>query len=253
MQKNNLHVAIIQSDLVWKNPNQNRLNFSEKINNIDAKVDLIVLPEMFTTGFTINIDFAEQMNGETVQWLQKIAIHKNVAITGSLIVSEGSKFYNRLVFVHPNGTINKYDKRHLFTLSGEDKFFTSGSEKLMVNYRGWKICPFVCYDLRFPIWSSNTQNYDLLLYVASWPEKRISAWSALLKARAIENMSYTIGVNRIGTDGNGVTYNGKSIAIGTLGNEISNIADSVTKTEIVILDKHQQDQIRLKLPFLQDL
>ena len=251
MLKNSLHVALIQSDLIWENPNQNRINFSEKINEIVDEVDLIILPEMFTTGFTMNIDFSEKMNGETVQWLQKIAIHKNVAITGSLIISENNKFYNRLLFAHPNGHVDYYDKHHLFALSGEDRVFEPGSKKLIVNYKGWKICPFVCYDLRFPVWSTNTQNYDLLLYVASWPKKRISAWSTLLKARAIENMSYTIGINRIGKDGNDLEYNGKSIALDAFGNEISNI--SASKVEIVVLDKKQQDQIRLKLPFLQDL
>ena len=253
MLKNNLHVAIIQSDLTWEDPNQNRINFSNEINKIEAEVDLIILPEMFTTGFTMNIDFAEKMDGKTVQWLKQIAIYKKTAITGSIIISENCNFYNRLLFVHPNGDLDYYDKHYLFTLSGEDKVFTSGSEKLLVNYKGWKICPFVCYDLRFPVWSNNTQNYDLLLYVANWPEKRISAWSTLLKARAIENMSYTIGVNRIGKDGNNIVYNGKSTVLDTFGNEISNIAISDSKTEIVILNKDQQDKIRLKLPFLQNL
>lgn len=250
MLKNSLHVAIIQSDLVWESPIQNRLNFSKKIDEIDAEVDLIVLPEMFTTGFTMNVKFAEEMAGETVQWLRHIAFDKKVAIVGSLIILENNKFYNRLLFVHPNGTIDHYDKHHLFTLSGEDKVFTPGSKKLIVNYKGWKICPFICFDLRFPVWSFNTQNYDLLLYVASWPEKRISAWCALLKARSIENMSYTIGVNRIGKDGNDLVYNGKSIALDTFGNEISSMKDSSSKIDIVILNKQYQQQIRLKLPFL---
>lgn len=253
MQKDKLHVAIIQSDLVWENPNQNRINFLKKINAIEVEVDLIILPEMFTTGFTMNINFAEKMNGPTIQWLQQTAVTKNTAITGSIIISQANKFYNRLLFVYPDGTIDYYDKHHLFALSGEDKVFASGSEKLIVNYKGWKICPFICYDLRFPTWSTNSQNYDLLLYVASWPEKRISAWNTLLNARAIENMSYTIGVNRIGADGNGLLYNGNSVAIDTLGNKISNSMSSIPNTEILILSKSQQDQIRLKLPFLQNL
>ena len=174
-----MKVALIQSLLVWENPQANRNNFEEKINAISEIVDLIVLPEMFTTGFTMNpIKVAETMQGKTILWLQSLAKAKNSAITGSLIIKENNNFYNRLVFVFPSGEMEFYDKRHLFTLAGEDKVYTSGKEKLIVEYLGWKICPLVCYDLRFPVFARNVEEYDALLYVANWPKPRINAWDA---------------------------------------------------------------------------
>src|SRR5690606_26947134 len=188
-----LKVAIIQSDLVWENPEQNRKNFSEKIEMINGSVDLIVLPEMFTTGFTMNASLvAETMEGNTVAWMQKTASETHAAIVGSVIISEANKFYNRLLFVEPSGAITHYDKRHTFTLAGEDKVYASGTQKIIIDYKGWKICPLICYDLRFPVWARNTENYDALIYVGNWPKPRILAWDTLLKARAIENMSYCI-------------------------------------------------------------
>ncbi|HBK70487.1 MAG TPA: amidohydrolase, partial [Flavobacteriaceae bacterium] len=211
--KNILKITIIQSELVWENSAQNRQVFLEKIKSISEVVDLIILPEMFTTGFTMNPEkVAETMDGETIHWLKYLAKEKNTAITGSLIIKEGNKYYNRLVFVHPTGEIKTYDKRHTFTLAGEDKIYTAGNKKLIVAYKGWKICPMICYDLRFPVWSRNTDDYNLLIYVANWPKPRITAWSTLLKARAIENMSYVVGVNRIGADDNGHEYSGNSAA-----------------------------------------
>ncbi|MFI0492026.1 nitrilase-related carbon-nitrogen hydrolase, partial [Flavobacterium sp.] len=193
-----MKIAIIQSPLSWENPTENRNYFEEKINAITEKVDLIVLPEMFTTGFTMNpSSVAETMQGETILWLQSLAKAKNSAITGSVVITENGNFYNRLVFVFPSGEIQFYDKRHLFTLAGEDKVYTSGNQKLIVEYLGWKICPLVCYDLRFPVFARNTEEYDVLLYVANWPKVRMNAWNILIKARSVENMCYTIGVNRI--------------------------------------------------------
>ena len=214
-----MKVALIQSILVWENPIANRNNFEEKINAISEKVDLIVLPEMFTSGFTMNPkDVCEAMGGETVLWLKLIAKAKNSAITGSLIIKENDNYYNRLVFVFPSGEIQFYDKRHLFTLAGEEKAYTAGKEKLIIDYLGFKICPLICYDLRFPVFSRNAEEYDVLLYVSNWPKPRINAWDALLKARAIENMSYTIGVNRVGIDNNKLEYNGHSQIIDFSGN-----------------------------------
>ena len=214
-----MKVALIQSILVWENPIANRNNFEEKINAISEKVDLIVLPEMFTSGFTMNPkDVCEAMGGETVLWLKLIAKAKNSAITGSLIIKENDNYYNRLVFVFPSGEIQYYNKRHLFTLAGEEKVYTSGIKKLIIDYLGWKICPLICYDLRFPVFSRNTEEYDVLLYVANWPKPRINAWDSLLKARAIENISYTIGVNRVGIDNNKLEYNGHSQIIDFSGN-----------------------------------
>lgn len=248
-----LKVAIIQADLVWENPAQNRANFTDKIHAISEEVDLIVLPEMFTTGFTMNpYEVAETMAGETIIWLQKLAKQKDVAITGSLIIKEDEKYYNRLVFVHPSREIETYDKRHTFTLAGEDKVYTAGTKKLMVDYKGWKICPLVCYDLRFPVWARNVEEYDMIIYVANWPKPRIVAWDILLKARAIENMSYCIGVNRVGLDVNKYEYVGHSAAYDCLGAPISSIEPSKEQTAIVTLNANHLILTREKLQFLND-
>jgi omega-amidase len=251
--KDQLKIALIQSNLVWENPKQNRKNFKEKIKDITKPVDLIILPEMFTTGFTMNaLECAETMNGKTVLWLQKRAANKNAAIMGSLIIEEDGEFYNRLLFVHPNGHIDIYDKKHTFTLVGEDKVYTSGSQKLIVDYKGFKICPLVCYDLRFPVWARNVEDYDVLIYVANWPKPRIIAWDALLKARAIENMCYCVGVNRVGEDHQENEYSGKSAVYDILGNSISSIKPNKEQTEIVILERNHINFYRNKLKFLND-
>uniref|UniRef100_A0A4W5LTR6 CN hydrolase domain-containing protein n=1 Tax=Hucho hucho TaxID=62062 RepID=A0A4W5LTR6_9TELE len=216
-----MKIALIQSSLAWENPEKNRNTFEKKINAIEDKVDLIILPEMFTTGFTMEPNaVAETMHGETLTWLKHLAKAKNSAITGSLVITENGNFYNRMVFVFPSGEVCSYDKKHLFTLAGEDKVYTGGNKKIIVEYLGWKICPLVCYDLRFPVFARNTEDYDLLIYVANWPKTRINAWDALLKARAIENMSYTVGVNRIGEDNNGHQYNGHTQVVNFLGEYI---------------------------------
>ena len=252
MQKE-LKVAVIQTDLVWENPVQNQNNFSKKIKSIGEAVDLIILPEMFSTGFTMNASVvAETMQGETVKWMQYVALKSEAVIIGSIIVIEDDKYYNRLLVVHPSEKIEHYDKRHTFTFAGEDKVFTAGTEKLIINYKGWKICPFICYDLRFPVWSRNTEDYDVLIYVANWPKPRINAWDTLLKARAIENMSYCIGVNRVGLDENKNSYSGHSAVYDCLGKQISNFNDNVDQIEIVTLSKEHLESIRKKLRFLDD-
>jgi omega-amidase len=216
-----MKIAIVQTSLVWENPLENRSRLAQKINGFTAAVDLIVLPEMFSTGFTMNpTAVAETMQGETVLWLQHLAKAKNCALTGSLIIEENGLYYNRLVFVLPDGTIKTYDKRHLFTLAGEHTVYTAGTEKLIVEYNGFRICPLVCYDLRFPVFSRNVEHYDVLLYVANWPKPRINAWDILLKARAVENVSYAIGVNRIGFDDNHHEYVGHSQVVDFLGNYV---------------------------------
>jgi omega-amidase len=247
-----MKIALIQSSLVWENPNANRNYFEAKINAITENVDLIVLPEMFTSGFTMSpANAVETMQGETVVWLVSLAKAKNSALTGSLIIEENGNFHNRLLFVFPSGEIQFYDKKHLFTLAGEDEVYTSGEKKVIVNYLGWKICPLICYDLRFPVFSRNVEDYDLLLYVASWPKKRMLAWDALLKARAIENMSYTIGVNRIGEDGNGYAYAGHSQVVDFLGNYI--LEPNETEGVFVVdLNKEKMLQTRQELDFLSD-
>ncbi len=247
-----MKLALIQSSLFWENPKANRNYFEEKINEIIEKVDLIVLPEMFTTGFTMNpSDVAETMHGETIQWLQSLAKAKNSAITGTLIIKENGNFYNRLVFVFPSGEIIKYDKKHLFTLAGEDKVYTSGTEKLIIEYLGYKICPLICYDLRFPVFARNTEDYDVLIYMANWPKTRINAWDILLQARAVENMCYTIGVNRIGSDNNNFEYVGHSQAVDFLGNYILE-PQEIEGAFIVELNKEKLNETREKLGFLND-
>ncbi|WP_053976888.1 amidohydrolase [Mangrovimonas xylaniphaga] len=248
-----LKVAFIQQELAWENPKQNRKQFKEAIEGISQKVDLILLPEMFTTGFTMNAkEQAETMDGKSVDWMKKLASAKDAAIVGSLIIEDNSKIYNRLLFVHPDGTIEHYDKRHTFSLAGEDKVYASGMEKLIVDYHGWKICPLICYDLRFPVWSRNKEDYELLLYVANWPKPRIVAWDTLLKARAIENMCYTVGVNRVGVDEKDNEYCGHSTAYDILGNNISPIRPNKEYVGIITLERNHLNFYRNKLKFLND-
>ena len=247
-----MKTVLIQTDIIWESPSENRRILEEKINTITDEIDLIILSEMFTSGFTMHPDLvAETMDGATISWLKEIANANNCAITGSLVITENDNFYNRMVFVFPNGEIQHYDKKHLFTLAGEDKIYTSGKEKVIVNYKDYKICLQVCYDLRFPVFSRNTENYDLLIYVASWPKVRTNAWDILLKARAVENVSYVIGVNRIGTDNNNFEYIGHSQIIDELGNFIL----KPTEDEGVFIadfDKNKMLETRNKLNFLDD-
>lgn len=248
-----LAITIIQSHLQWENPIANRANFSEKIKSISERTDLIILPEMFSTGFSMNAAMlSEEREGETLKWMMLEAKKKRCAITGSIIVKEGTHFFNRLYFVLPNGDFEQYDKRHTFTLAGEHKTYTAGEKHLLVDYKGWKICPLICYDLRFPVWARNTWDYDVLIYVANWPIKRITAWDILLRARAIENMSYCIGVNRTGLDGNGYEYNGHSAVYDVLGAQISNKKFEKEFIETIILEKSHVEEHRKHLQFLAD-
>jgi omega-amidase len=247
-----MKTAIVQTSLYWESPIDNKVLLQEKFDSISQNVDLIVLPEMFTTGFTMNPkEVAETMNGEIVSWLQEVATTKNCAITGSLVIVENGNFFNRLVFIFPDGTIQYYNKRHLFTLAGEDKIYTHGKEKLIIEYKGFKICPLVCYDLRFPVFSRNVEHYDLLIYVANWPKLRVNAWDILLKARAVENLCYTIGVNRIGMDNNNLEYNGHSQVIDYLGNYMLEPQEA-EGVFIMELDKNKMLETRKKLAFLDD-
>ena len=247
-----MKVALFQTKLAWEQPETNRKFIEEYFLNEEVAFDLFVLPEMFTSGFTMQPELvAETMNGETIIWLKELAKQKNCAITGSLVIKENENFYNRMVFVHPSGKIEYYDKRHLFSLAGEEKVYTKGNDKVIVNYKDWNICLQICYDLRFPAFARNTEDYDLLLYVANWPKVRIMAWDALLKARAIENMAYTIGVNRIGEDANQLEYPGHSKAIDFLGNETVSCENELG-IFICELDKNQQTITRRKLQFLND-
>ena len=254
MEQNTLHVAIIQADLVWENPNQNRENFTKKIEEITQDVDLIVLPEMFTSGFTMTPEYiAETEEGETIIWMKKMAFQKQAAIVGSVAIKDNNHYYNRLFFVHPNGLVDTYDKKHTFTLAGEDKIYKRGNSKVIVDYKGFKIQPLICYDLRFPVWSRIAEeDYDVLIYVANWPKIRVHAWNTLLQARAIENMSYCIGVNRVGLDANNYEYSGHSAVYDALGKKLSNIQPSNEDIEVIVLNKKHIDDVRSKLRFLDD-
>lgn len=247
-----MKVAILQTDLVWENPIYNRLTIESKVLSSDKKFDLLVLPEMFTSGFTMNPEcVAETMQGETIQWLKSLAKQKKTAIIGSLVIQEENQYYNRLVFVTPKGVVQHYNKRHLFTLAGEEKVYTKGTERVIFEYKDWKICPQVCYDLRFPVFVRNVENYDLLVYVANWPKVRTQAWDALLKARAIENMSFVIGVNRVGKDANGHDYLGHSQVLDELGNELIAPFEE-NGIQVVTLSKKKLQDSRNKFNFLND-
>ena len=248
-----MKIAIIQTHLFWENPPENRKLFETKINAITQNVDLIVLPEMFTSGFTMQpVNAAETMNGSTILLLKSLAKTKNCAITGSLVILENNNFYNRMVFVFPDDKIKYYDKKHLFTLAGENKIYTAGNQKQIIKFRDYKFCLQICYDLRFPAFARNQENYDVLIYVANWPKIRINAWNILLKARAIENMCYTIGVNRIGVDINDYEYNGNSQIVDYLGN---NIVAPQLKEDIYFADLNKKEMLatRKKLGFLNDM
>lgn len=253
MQQNNsrLKIALIQSSLHWENPSANRDMFGDKIEQIEQDIDLIVLPEMFTTGFTMSPTNIDNQEGVlTLDWMKKMAGSKNSAVIGSMVFYDNGNYYNRLFFVKPNGEYDHYDKRHTFTLAGEHEKYTAGTERLIVHFRGFAICPLVCYDLRFPVWSRNTENFDVLLYTANWPAPRINAWDALLKARAIENMVYCIGVNRVGLDEVGHQYPGHSSIYDPLGGLIS--LTEKEETIIVEIEKEEIDLVRKKLRFLND-
>jgi predicted amidohydrolase len=207
-----LSLCLLQADLYWHNPEANRAMMEEMLWQLEEKVDVVILPEMFTTGFTMEADrWAEPMNLHTFKWMKQMAAQLDALVLGSYIVKGSGGYFNRLVWMQPDGDYATYDKRHLFRMANEDKHYQAGSSHLIRNWRGWNICPLICYDLRFPVWSRNVNlAYDVLIYLANWPAARVVAWDVLLQARAIENLSYAIGVNRIGEDGLGIPYNGHS-------------------------------------------
>jgi predicted amidohydrolase len=246
-----MNITLVQSALYWENIEKNLSSFEEKLNNI-GQTDLIILPEMFSTGFSMNASaVAESMDGTAVNWMRKTAAKKNSAITGSLIIREGGKFYNRLIFMRPDGSFEQYDKKHLFTMAKEEETYTAGTEKIIFDYLGWKICPLICYDLRFPIWNRNLEDYDLAIYVANWPDRRSYHWRSLLTARAIENQCYVAAVNRVGTDGKDLYYSGHSSLIDPTGELIYQKADAEDIQQFD-LNKEYLIEIRTKLPFLKD-
>jgi predicted amidohydrolase len=249
-----LKVSIIQTPLFWERKEENLTMFSQKINTLTEETDLIILPEMFTTGFSMKpSQFAEGTESETLRRMRSWASDKNCAITGSIIVKEKNLYYNRLIWVRPDGTYETYDKRHLFRFAGEHQQYSAGAKKLIVELKGWKICPLICFDLRFPVWSRNlNQEYDCLIYVANWPAVRSSAWSTLLQARAHENQCYVVGVNRIGNDGNEIPHSGNSGIIEPKGDVISTIQPNEQRTETIKLSWNNLESYRKKFPVSAD-
>ena len=216
--KDNLRITLAQVELEWKNPEQNRNNLGLRILELSGKSDLVILPETFTTGFSVNAaDFAEPMKGPTVNWLLDLSRSSGLAIGGSLFIKDNGHYYNRFVFVTPLSEIFFYDKRHLFSMGGESMLFTAGDKRQIINYMGWRIALYVCYDIRFPVWCRNLNDTDLMIFTANWPASRTEVWKILLKARAIENQVYVAGVNRIGSDGEGILYVGESQVINPRG------------------------------------
>jgi len=253
-----LTTTIIQTNLAWKDRDANLVFFEKKISGLEEHTDLVILPEMFNTGFvTEPEDVAETMDGHSIGWMKRMAAASGITITGSLIIREDKRFYNRLIWMRPDGSYDCYDKRHLFSLAGEDEKFSQGKEQLIVEIKGWKIMPMICYDLRFPVWSKNRMEgdkymYDCVLYMANWPSTRNHAWKSLLVARAIENLSYSIGVNRIGIDGTGKDYTGDSAVIDPLGHHVVVAVPSQEAVLTATLSVDLLRDIRKKIPFGMD-
>jgi predicted amidohydrolase len=253
-----LTITLIQTALHWEDKGANLKLLEEKINSIGEKTQLVILPEMFSTGFSMKPELlAEKMDGPTVQWMKRIAAQKKIILTGSVIIEEEGKYFNRLIWMLPNGQYGLYNKRHLFAFGKEDEHYSSGNKRFIASVNGFKLNLMVCYDLRFPVWArqqvseSGEAEYDVLVYVANWPEKRNTAWKTLLQARAIENQSYVIGVNRVGEDGNGHLYSGDSMVVDPLGEILYHKAHQ-EDIFTVTLEKDKLEQIRKGLPFLKD-
>ncbi|HTN38034.1 MAG TPA: nitrilase family protein [Arachidicoccus sp.] len=250
-------ISTIQTNIFWKNKEANLKMLEEKILSITEPTEIVVLPEMFSTGFTSEpVKLAEPMEGATVNWMRELAAKKNIILTGSIVIQEEEDFYNRLIWMLPNGDIGTYDKRHLFAYGGEAAKYNPGNKRLIASVKGWRINLQICYDLRFPVWArqqiqASQPEYDILINVANWPEKRHGTWTTLLKARAIENMAYVVGVNRVGVDGNKIAYRGDSVILDPLGNPLYEGGDQ-EDINTITLKKDNLQQIRDQYPFLGD-
>jgi predicted amidohydrolase len=249
-----LNIALLQTDIMWKNPQENFIKIEKWLDQNREDVDLVILPEMFNTGFVTQPEsVAETMDGQTVNWLRKQALQHRKTFMGSLIISEKGQYYNRLIWVNPQGEIQTYDKRHLFTYGGEHKQFTGGDKPLVVELFGWKIKPLICYDLRFPVWAKNTHvneqyEYDVLIYIANWPSARAHAFRQLLIGRAIENQAYVVGVNRVGVDGNGLYYQGNSTVIDFKGYHLMEFDPDEEGFKVLSLAKKPLQKFRQEFP-----
>lgn len=252
-----LSITTIQTNLIWEDKAANLYALEQKINSIQDPTEIVVLPEMFSTGFSMQPSlFAETMEGETLNWMKKVSTQNKIILTGSIIIEEEGKYYNRLIWMLPNGEYGYYDKRHLFAFGQEDKFYNAGNKRLIAEVKGFKINLQVCYDLRFPVWArqqnkSGGMEYDVLIYIANWPEKRSHAWKTLLCARAIENQCYVVGVNRVGTDGNNIYHSGNSLVIDPLGQVLYHMPDD-EDVNTVTISKDYLNEVREKFPFWKD-
>lgn len=255
----NLTISLIQTNLSWEDKAANLQMLEKKIDALQDKTEIIILPEMFSTGFSMRAkELAETMDGPTVEWMKKISAGKKVVLTGSLIIEENGQYFNRLIWMLPNGQFGQYDKRHCFSLAGEDKYYTSGDKRLIASVKGWKVNLCICYDLRFPVWSRQTitpdstaPEFDLLIYVANWPDRRVQAWKTLLPARAIENQCYVAGVNRIGNDGNDIPHSGFSMIVDPLG-EVQQMEPGQEGILTMTLNRNMLDDTRQQIPFWKD-
>ena len=249
---NSLKTLLVQARIRWKDPAENRAHLQSLVEQSAEDFDLVVFPETFTTGFLGDSDLPEEdMDGPSVKWMRAIAAGNDIAVAGSIVIMENGQRYNRLVFVTPEGRVEQYDKRHLFAFGGENKRYTAGESRVVVSYRGWRICLQICYDLRFPAWCRNRNDYDLMLLVANWPARRVHHWLSLLEARAIENQAWVIGLNRVGKDGNGLQYPGRSVVFDPLGATTTDLGDQEC-TQIVTLDLDLLSQVRTDFPFQND-
>ncbi len=249
-----LKLTLIQSHLFWEDKGANLTLLEQKILGLDEPTEVVILPEMFNTGFSMQPELhAETMDGPTVEWMRRIAMDQKIILTGSLMIQENEHYYNRLIWMLPNGELGHYDKRHLFAFAGEDQHYTAGNKRLIASVKGWKINLQICYDLRFPVWARQAKpnEYDVLIYVANWPEKRSPAWKTLLVARAIENQSFVVGVNRVGLDGNNIAHSGNSMVVGPLGEVMYHSADQESVFQIT-LEREELDHSRAQFPFSKD-
>ena len=252
-----LTITTIQSNLIWEEKAANLRMLEQKITAIEEKTEIVVLPEMFNTGFSMRPEaLAETMDGETVEWMKRVSRENGIILTGSVMIEEAGNYYNRLIWMLPNGQYGQYDKRHLFAFGEEDKHYSPGNKRLIASVKGWKINLLICYDLRFPVWARQKRNeagaeYDVLIYVANWPERRSHAWKTLLCARAIENQCYVVGVNRVGNDGNNVYHSGNSLIIDPLGQVLYHMADE-EDVNTITLQKEMLEDVRSKFPFWKD-
>ncbi len=248
-----MKISLVQPDTSWENKTENLADLENLVSPLFNKTDIVVLPEMFNTGFSMDPErLGEKPGQESFRWMKRIAEKGNFGICGSYIVNENKLFYNRFIFVSPGNEIWQYDKRHLFRMADEQNFFTAGKERVIFRFRDMRICPLICYDLRFPVWSRNRNDFDLLIYSANWPERRRSAWNTLIRARAIENQCFVAGVNRVGTDGNDIKYAGESILINYLGDTLADAGQNLSGVVTAEISINELSEFRTKFPFMND-